>query len=159
MIYEIHCNKTNENYIGSTFNLSKRIISHRSNKAEKGVCKSRQIIDRGDFTIKVIETLQNPTKQELLTREKYYIKSKECINILSPIDTPEERKEKMSERGKLWRERNKEYKAKKNKEYQEINKEKINLQRSAIIHCTCGADIAKWSLHNHKKTKFHLENV
>ena len=64
MIYEIHCNKTNEKYIGSTFNLAKRIISHRSNKATKGngVCKSRQIIDRGDFTLKVIETLENKTK-------------------------------------------------------------------------------------------------
>ena len=156
MIYEIVCNETNEKYIGSTFtSLSRRLVSHKYNK---GRCSSKDIIDRGNFTIKVIESLENPSKEELLLREKHHINNNICVNIINPIQTKEERRLQMQKNNKEWRENNKEHKVKQDKEYQTKNAEKIKNQRSEVITCSCGMNVKRWSLYNHKKTKFHLEN-
>jgi hypothetical protein len=156
MIYEILCNETNEKYIGSTFrSLSRRLSSHKHNKSR---CSSKNIIDRGNFTIKVIETLENPSKEELLLREKHHINNNTCVNILNPIATKEERKIQMKNRSKEWQENNKEHYSSYLKDYQTKNAEKIKNQRSEAITCSCGVNVQRWSLYNHKKTKFHLEN-
>ena len=66
-VYCIHCNITNENYVGSTVNLKNRIYSHecKSNK-----CYSASIIARGDYEIILLEKVFDTS---LVGRERYYM--------------------------------------------------------------------------------------
>ena len=92
-IYQIVCNITNEVYIGSTkAYLSERMSKHRD-KHTTFDCISKQIIDRGDYDMELIETYPCRNKSELLWRERYYMETMKCININRPIITEEERKQ------------------------------------------------------------------
>jgi hypothetical protein len=170
MIYEIVCNITNEKYYGST-KLQNRLQFH---KAISNKCNSKQIIDRGNYIFRIIETLDNPTKIELLTKEKEYIKNNECINKYSPIRTIEElrayEKKKNDEKYLL----NKEDILKKNKEYYDNNKEKILTQqkkyyednrvlikeiRKEKILCVCGEEYTIQNKARHCKSKKHINFI
>jgi len=88
-IYKIVCNITDEIYIGSTISiLNVRLAKHKCD-----CCKSKQIIERGDYKILLIENYPCKTKQDLLWRERYYIEKLDCINEKKPIITSDERKE------------------------------------------------------------------
>jgi hypothetical protein len=82
-IYEIRCNITHEVYFGSTTYkyLSSRLAKHKGNT---GRCSSKQIIDRGNFTCKIIEEYPCNSRLELQARESYYIRNNECINKRIP---------------------------------------------------------------------------
>jgi len=91
-IYKIVCNTTGEVYIGSTkAYMSERMARHRSDKGYD--CASKQIIDRGNYTVSIIESYPCKTHDELLWRERYYIESMECINTNRPIITEEEHRQ------------------------------------------------------------------
>jgi len=91
-IYKIVCNITNETYIGST----RRSIETRMNEHRviNNICESKHIIERGDYTVSLIEDFPCRNKEELRWRERYYIESIECINKQVPIISAEERKER-----------------------------------------------------------------
>ena len=140
MIYEIVCNITNEKYIGGTLTtLTQRMYKH---KDSQNICKSKQIIDRGDFTVKVIETLENPSKNDLLMREKYHINNNICINKQSPIRTLEEKIIYTKQYGA---------------EYIKKNAKKIYDNKSQFVKCDCGLDVKKFSMSHHKKSKIHTK--
>lgn len=88
-IYKIVCNITGECYIGSTTQtLEARLNTH---KHSSNSCKSKQIIERGDYKIVLIEELENCVCiEELHDRERYYIDNNCCINKKKPL-TPSER--------------------------------------------------------------------
>jgi hypothetical protein len=91
IIYKITCNKTGENYYGSTTTtLEKRKYFH---KKYNKTCISKQIIDRGDWDIIELEKIEFNDKKELLKRETYYIKNFNCINIIRSYITEKERKQ------------------------------------------------------------------
>ena len=76
IIYEIVCNITGERYIGSTKQkLNKRMTSHRDKK-RKCKCSSKQIINRGDYQVNILEE-GDFNKDE---REQYYMDSLPNIN-------------------------------------------------------------------------------
>jgi hypothetical protein len=71
IIYEIRCNVTGERYVGSTIQTLKlRIRAHVSEAGhDRGPCRSKQIINRGDYKASVIESRPCKTKREALTLE------------------------------------------------------------------------------------------
>ena len=87
-IYKIVCNITGECYIGSTTqSLEARLNTH---KHSSNSCKSKQIIERGDFKIVLLEELENCVCiEELNDRERYYIDNNCCINKKKPLSALE----------------------------------------------------------------------
>ena len=111
-IYQLVCNETNEVYIGSTVqDLEVRLTRH---KTPTNNCYSKQIIDRGNYYIELLETYPCNNEYELNRKEGEYQRAIECINHDIAGRTDAE-----------WRQDNKEKLAKYYKEYQQDNKEKI----------------------------------
>ena len=93
-IYKIKCNETGEQYFGSTTgSLRVRLNGHKSKTKCKEQCMSRQIINRGNFQIELVENYSCETKHELHKRERFYIDNNECINSYIPTRTRKEYKE------------------------------------------------------------------
>ena len=93
LIYKIHCNITGDDYYGSTKNLNNRMSSHKCNTAtqnSKRICTSKKIINGGDYTVSVVESLDVESKQDALWRERYYIENNPCVNDSTPIKSKEE---------------------------------------------------------------------
>jgi len=89
-IYKLHCNITGEDYYGSTKWYPNRISAHKCSTEKqlfKRQCKSRQILDRGNYTFSVLE--ECPI-EELKPRERYYFENFPCINQIIPYKTREE---------------------------------------------------------------------
>ena len=129
-IYKIVDNTNNNVYIGSTIQtLPQRLGTHRHRKT----CKSRLIINNGDYNIILIENYPCESKEQLELRERYFIKNNECINKIIPgrsrKEYNEDNKEYISKQKKEYREKNKEYVLKYEKNYRENNKEKIKEKR------------------------------
>ena len=77
-IYGIFDNKTNDVYIGSTKNLKSRMSQH---KRKSNTCSSKDIIQRNNYTVKILEESNN--WNELTTR----IKEQQYINKYQRIQT------------------------------------------------------------------------
>ena len=125
-IYKIVCNITGKVYIGSTCKklLSQRLAGHVSQfklwKNGKGNnITSFQILENNDYYIELLEVYSCKSKDELLIRERFYIKNNDCVNKFKYLNITEEDKK---ERNKIYRENNKD----KIKEQRENNKDKIN---------------------------------
>ena len=142
-------------YIGSTTQpLSKRMVCHRSHykqwkEGTRGKTNSFELFDKygvESCQITLLETVESNSKEELLAKERYYIKSLDCVNkIVAGRTKPEyyiENKEQISKKSKqyyennkekkqLYRSQNKEQIAKYNAEWRIRNKEK---QQTFILH-------------------------
>ena len=173
LIYKIHCNITGDDYYGSTKDLNNRMSVHKCDTEKqnsKHKCRSKEIINRGDYSVSVIETIEVETKQEALWRERYYIENYPSINDGIPIKTDEE----IKARKKQYALDNKEYFTniaaehyKKNREarktassqYYAEHKGEINKKRndSVSICETCGIKIKTHHLSRHEKTKQHKD--
>ena len=109
-IYKIVDNTNDNIYIGSTVEkyLTNRLSKHKYNKK----CRSILIIKNGDYDIKLIENYPCESKEELESREAYYIRNTTCVNKQIPGRTQKEyqktNKEKISEYQKEYKENNKE---------------------------------------------------
>ena len=80
-IYKIVDNTNTNIYIGSTTQtLKERLSKHKNNLN----CRSREIINNGDYDIVLIENYPCESKKELETRERYFIESMDCINLIAP---------------------------------------------------------------------------
>ena len=111
-IYKVVCNLTGEIYIGSCEN---QTLGHRLSRHErKRDCAVSQILDRGDYQIKLIENYPCDTKEELLWRERYWFELIPCVNIRRPIVTKEEEKEKDKQYEKKHRVRRNKYQVDRN---------------------------------------------
>ena len=143
-------------YIGSTTKqyLSQRLDTHRSNyKKWKNNKYSKvqvfEIFDKysvSNCQIVLIETVNAESKDELLAREKHYIKSVKCVNKNIPGQTNKE-----------YRENHKEESAKAQKEWREANKEKLKEKKLQIINCECGNQFTFGNKHRHLQTKIHID--
>lgn len=125
-IYRLVCNETGEQYIGSTTtSLTRRLQSHRNRNG--GECRSKAIIDRGNYEIVLIEDYPCETKQQLEIRERHFIETMPCVNKYLPTRTPVEyyqaNKEAKREYRKQYYQANKEVYREKKKQYREANKE------------------------------------
>lgn len=105
--YEIVCNLTGERYIGSTTStLKRRLWEHEYFIIEGACCSSKQIIERKNYIINLIEEIDNLDKITRLQRERYwYDILPNVINSHSPYG----RLINSSQKAKLWREKQEPY--------------------------------------------------
>jgi hypothetical protein len=145
-IYKIIDNTTNKIYIGSTCEptLARRLAKHTSNykdfsnAGKTPYTTSFEIIKNGDCDIVLLEAFPCNSKDELHSRERFYIENNICINKNIPTRTE------------------KEYK----KIYLEKNKEQIKLKKSEKIICDiCNRQYRKDGESRHRKSKFHLNCI
>ena len=150
-IYKIVSNYTDKIYIGSTSQiLSKRIYAHRKtyqyyyDNNKGNYITSYELIKLGEIDIILIENYKCENREELKSRERYYIElNKEiCVNKNIPSRTIKEyyidNIEKIKEQKKIYVREDK-------------HKEKIN--------CECGGKYIKSNKVHHLKTKKHLKNI
>ena len=131
-------------YYGSTcLPLSKRLSSHKSeyNRAKQNLrnsVTSHQILDCPDYKIFLVERYPCNTKEELLSREAYYIRNNECVNKNVPNRSQKEWQDEHKEQKKQQdKERNskeeiKERKRENEMKYRELNKERLNERRREL---------------------------
>tara|TARA_R110000796_G_scaffold241198_1_gene362513 strand:+ start:113 stop:601 length:489 start_codon:yes stop_codon:yes gene_type:complete len=142
-IYKVVCNITGEEYYGSTIKtLKERLRLHKASRD----CKSRKIIDRGDYEMILIKDYPCNNEEELKWEERKYIETNNSINKNLPIKTKQEKKEYDKKRGHIYYKNNKEEVDKKNKKNNSIK-----------ILCECGALIRKDSMYRHIISKKHIK--
>lgn len=136
-IYRIDCLTTNEVYIGSTCQtLAQRLSQHKSKfkrwneKKTKDYTSSFPIIERDNYQLTLIELFPCNSKDELSSREGYFIRTMDCVNKQTAGRTPtiyaNEHKEYYKEYQKEWYAENKKYVLEKSKERYQKNKDIIN---------------------------------
>ena len=162
-IYKIVCNITNKIYIGSTCEptLARRLAKHVSNfknwKNGKGnKVSSFQILEGGNYYIELLEVFSCTINEELLAKERFYIKSIDCINRNKNLNMTKEDKK---EYDKIYRQNNKDKIKKIKKDYEEKNKNKINEYHRNLmkknkfkVNCPkCNKEMFNLSLQPHLK--------
>ena len=134
-IYKLINDDLGLTYYGSTATtLTKRLCSHKSkSKTNTNKCKSKLLFTGGAVEIFLVEAFPCENKDQLSKRERFYIESNECVNKHIPGRTQKEwyevNKEKILENQKEYKEANKEAILENQKEYYEANKEKIKEQK------------------------------
>jgi hypothetical protein len=170
-IYRIVCNITGETYIGSTTQpkLSMRKAQHVNkfkrwqNKID-GFNSSFHIIQRGNYDMVLIENYPCESKEQLHTRERYWIENtNNCINKIIPTRTLKEwynvNKTKISEYHKKYEEKNKTKRQEQHKINYEQNKSK-NLEKwKTKFNCECGGKYTNSGKSHHFKTKIHINFI
>ena len=126
IIYALSCRDTFEFYIGSTIgSLEKRIRKH---ECKTNTCRSKQIIERGNYEFKILEENDITDQNELVKSEQLWMDEyPDCINRYRAYISEKDRREENKIRCKLWKEEHKEY----NKEWSKINKE-YNNERNKV---------------------------
>ena len=162
-IYKIVCYDTDEIYIGSTVqDLQHRLSIHKS---PANNCCSKQIIDRNNYYIELLETYPCNNEFELNRKEGEYQRAIECINHNIAGRTRKEReqnnKEKNAKRKQEYYKEHyqdkKEAIAKYYKEYRQNNLETIKALQSKVVICECGIKSTHANLARHKTTKRHID--
>lgn len=149
-IYRIICNITGLQYIGSTTYeyLSKRLSCHVSS-FKKGNYETTawMVLQGGNYEIILIEEVEVENKDQLRQRERHYIETMECVNLIIPYRTEEERQQ--------WRTDNKERLKELWQNWYADNKERL----AETVECECGAVIAKRHLEEHRQRPQHQYNM
>ena len=134
IIYKIECNINGEVYYGSTQqSLNRRMTGHQKDhkRWKNGTyhfVTSFQIIERGNYSYSLIETVECEDKHQLKARERFYIENNECINKYIPGRTKKEANKAYREQNK---DKMKEQKKEADKAYREQNKDKIKAYKEA----------------------------
>ena len=110
-IYRIVCNKTGKQYIGATtILLSARLSQHKKLFNTKKTCLSREVIEGDDYAIYLIEDCPCERKEQLLSRERYYIETTDCVNKKIPLRTKHEwymdNRDELIQRQLIWNSEN-----------------------------------------------------
>jgi hypothetical protein len=157
-IYKLIDNTNGNIYIGSTTqSLANRKSQHkRDTISGRNKCKSKYIIENGDYVMILIENYPCKSKEELLMRERYYIDNTDCINQVRCYISKDERKEYekeyalknkdiINEKSKAWYQSNKDKKAEYDKKYREDKKEEKQkyFREHSIYKKTWGGDPRK----------------
>jgi hypothetical protein len=136
-IYKIECNETGEVYYGSTQqSLKKRMIYHKANckawkEGKHRFTTSFRIIERGNYSYSLIETVECEDRKELETRERFYIENNKSVNKFLPCRMNKGLKEYHEEYYKANKDKKKESKREKDKEYYQANQNRIKESQKA----------------------------
>ena len=150
-IYKLVCNITHETYIGSTTqSIEERLRIH---EGKHNGCCSKQIIERNDYYIELLETYPCETEYELLRKEGEYHRTTECINQRIAGRTINE-----------WNEDYREYRMVRQKKYRLLNKDYIrqdskiyrDKHKTDTIICECGFECLKSNIARHRKSQYHI---
>ena len=172
-IYKIVCYDTGEVYVGSTVrDMEDRLYEH---KKPSNVCCSKQIIDRNNYYIEILETYPCNNEFELKLKEGEYQKSMKCINKViagrTDAEWRQDNKKKIAKTKHEYRQNNLETIKARDKEHYQNNKEKIAkyykeyYEKHAVeqcenqkvkFTCECGCIIRKNGLARHCRTKKHI---
>jgi hypothetical protein len=170
-IYAIVCNETGEMYIGST----SKPIHHRlsQHKSSNNKCSSKQIIERNNYKLQLLESSVYETKWEILSREKHWIHQSvieggTVINKVTPIkyEINKEILLKSKEEIEIYKEQLKELQIKDakayTKQYQDSHKQYFKDKRlehsdkwQADFLCSCGTICRRINKNRHEKTQEH----
>jgi hypothetical protein len=106
-IYRIRSVENDDVYIGSTLStLSVRFSNHKSHfKAGTPYCSSWEVLKHASAYIELIELFPCDTRKQLHERERHFILEIDCVNKNIPLRT--------------------------DKEYREVNRDAIKIQRTA----------------------------
>lgn len=171
-------------YIGSTTKeyLSQRMDTHRNDykrwlNGKRNKVMSFQLFDKysiNNCQIVLLESVRANTKDELASREAYYIRHTKCLNKNIPGRTHkqycEQNKQAIVEYHRQYYEQNKDVVAEKGKQYYEQNKESISerhkiyrdinkAKRNAKCTCECGGCFTNGNRSTHFKTKQHQNYI
>jgi len=87
-IYKIVCDETELTYYGSTIQpLYKRLSQHKNLLNTEKKCKTNKMINP---KIYLVEEFPCDNKEQLLSRERYYIENNECCNKYIPTRSMKE---------------------------------------------------------------------
>jgi len=155
-IYKVICSETGRVYVGSTtVTLSRRMTNHR---ALSNTAMTKDFIDGKIF---LIEDYPCERKEQLLSRERFFIESMDCVNKIIPTRTKKEYRQEKHEQivtqNKEYYKKNKELILIKCKDYREKNKETIMEKNKEKFNCECGATITRGNKSHHFKTKKHIK--
>ena len=141
LIYQISCNITSEKYIGSTKDMKRFIHRKSEHKCILNSCSSKQIINRGNYEITILEE-NNLQDIELNQREQEFIdRTENTINMKPAYINNEER---ILNRKITF------------KKHYETNKEKISLRKNKPFTCECGCNCTHSNRQRHFKSKKHM---
>ena len=151
-IYKLVCDNSPLVYYGSTYRkLFDRLASHKYNKS----CCSRELFEKGNVSIHLIENYPCNSRKELEAREGIYIKFilknfdyKIICNKQIPSRTKEE-----------YRLDNTAIANERSKEWLKNNKEKRKAYTQIKITCDCGSTYNKAGKSQHFKTNKHIKYV
>ena len=162
-IYRIKCNAKGLEYVGSTCEptLAKRLTKHVGQyrcylKGTYHYVSSFKILENDDYDIILIEKYPCNDKDELHSRECYFTNQIDCVNICKNqglINRMGGEKEYKKEINKAYHKLNKDKILTKQKEYYELNIEKIKEKHE----CPCGGRYSHCSKARHFKTKKHIK--
>jgi hypothetical protein len=126
-IYELVCRKTGERYVGSTTLalLCTRLAIHVWGYKNGMGTMSKQIIERGDYYINLLELCPCETKEQLLKKEREWYDKGPCVNKLCPWKSKEELTLHQRQKSREWYVNNKD----KKDEYYIKNAEKLKQGR------------------------------
>lgn len=185
---DIYIGSTTENY------LSRRLQGHKSqykflSKGKKtSNVRSSKLFDKygaENCKIYLIENFPCESKNELLAREGYYIKSMKCVNknvaqgitadddykrnyyiansqqILEKYayDYANKNKEIILQRCSDYRKNNPDKRRITNANYRKFNADKIKTHASKLVTCECGAQYALGHKSRHFQSQKHLNNI
>ena len=146
-IYCITCLTTGEKYIGSTSkNIEVRLEQHRNPFNQ---CSSKQIIQRNNYEIALLETMLTDKKREVYALERKWIETHrdKAINKNIPCQTQDEKRAYM----RAYEKENAEY----YKAYRNAHKDKWHSK----VECACGSIVSRINQYAHLKTDKHHKKL
>tara|TARA_R110000823_G_scaffold12567_7_gene42098 strand:- start:80 stop:625 length:546 start_codon:yes stop_codon:yes gene_type:complete len=173
IVYKLCCKDATEFYIGSTKDLYKRRINHKTicnNVKGKLYNKKlyKYIRDNGgfdEFDFEILELGEYEDKYCMRDRERYFIETlKPTLNSDIPNRSEKEWRdnntEKIKEQRKEHYQKNKKIINENNNKYYANNREKTNEKQREKITCkVCNSVITKRLLPQHIQTQKHLNNL
>ena len=192
-VYRVNVNGSDLVYYGSTVQrLSKRLSQHRCSykrwlNNDYEYVTVFELLKLGDPYITLVENFSCDSKEQLKSRERYYIENNPCVNKYVPGRTKAEYREDNrdqileknkeyyqdnKEKIKEYRDTHKEHKAEYDRDYREKNKDellenkreyynnnrdKMITQKAMKIECGCGKEYTYSHKTRHEKTKKHQE--
>jgi hypothetical protein len=175
-IYKIIDNTTNKIYIGSTCEptLARRLAKHLnnfrhfSNGGTSTYITSFEIFKNDNYDIVLLESYPCNSKDELHSRERFYIENNICVNKTIPGRTKKEgdkiryenNKEAIKTYVREYARNNSELIKERKRLYREKNKEQLKLKKGEKIICDiCNHQYTKSHESRHRKSKFHLNCI
>ncbi len=157
IIYKIYDNTNGDTYYGSTCSeLRYRMNNHKTNASpnHKGTPPvSKQIILNGNYDASVVERFPCETKQQLHTRERWWIENNKCINKQIPIRDK-------GENNHIYYKLNNEKLREKQSEYYKNHKEHCAIRDAEKVLCECGSMVRRsYYFKRHKRTASHIEKM
>ena len=161
-IYKLHCILENDDepfiYYGSTIEhyLSTRLSKHKYNykcylNDNFDFITSFKLFEKygiNNVIITLVELFPCNSKDELYSRERYYIESNNCVNKIIPTRTNKEYKEHFNDIYEDY-----------NKKYYEKNKIELSDKGKIKYICDCGANLRLSDKARHIKTNKHLKKI